>query len=101
MHFVIFREMIVKDAIHTANAVYIDGILLSPSMINKINWFQTLNSLPEPKASLKALVHLHYYYRGKNPDYPHVGDTRVHFQCAGIPQGSTLALVDKVSCLLC
>ena len=89
--------MLVKDATYTLDSVYVDGVLLSPSMVDKINWFQTLYSLPKPKESLKVSQNLHYYYHGNNPNYPQVGDTRVHFRCAGVPQGASWAPTDKVS----
>ena len=95
------REKPVEDIILTANSVDVDDVLLPPSMINKINWFQTIYSLPQPKqTSISTTVQSHYYYRGKNPEYPQVGDTRIHFQCAGIPQGSTLGPADRVSCCI-
>ena len=93
--------MFVKDAVQTVASVHLDGVQLSTSMVGKINWYQTIQSLPEPKQSLNAFVHLHYYYRGRNPEYPQVGDSRIHFLCAGIPQGSTLGSADKVSKFCC
>ena len=93
--------MFVQNSVFTADTVHVDGIQLSSSLINQINWFQTIHDLPSAKQGMNAFVHMHYYYRGKNPNNPDVGDTRVHFQCAGVSQGSTTSSPDKVSSFYC
>ena len=90
------RKMPIEEKSYFAESVNVDGIRLSSYMRSQINWIQTIEKLPAPKRGLDVIQHLHYYYMGKNPHNPSVGDTRIHFQCSGVPQGSTLGPSDKV-----
>ena len=86
-----------KDETFQASNVLVDGIRVPQRMFYLINWFETLTSLPALKENRNALRHMHYYYFGKDVNRPQVGDTRISFQCAGIPQSSTIGHSDIVS----
>nr|XP_002119557.1 transmembrane protein 43 [Ciona intestinalis] len=78
------RDFFLDSTTHSLEYVTSQGIKLSGTLIDKINWFKTIHNLPVPEHSSKATIHKHYFYHGGDPLYPEVGDTRTSFQCAGV-----------------
>ena len=97
------RSFLVQSKLFSTSNVFIDGIKLSKSLIDKVNHFKDIKNLPFlPYAiELPFTYYENYYYLGSNAANPQIGDIRISFKCAGITQSSIFneLLPEKITVL--
>ena len=84
------KSFLIESKLFQTDNAFMDGIRLSGSLLEKVNNFQEIQTLPVLPYNPQYPVQYYenYYYLGHNSAYPQIGDIRVKYSCAGITQNS-------------